>query len=328
MDSQTRALFTPTLKSSIFSWLQEDEAQAVDLEGFENFVFGVGDSVYRMTWKGHRTQGQLLGELEFLDHLGSFGAPAVRCLPLPDGSRLKQFGEFNVARFERIHGEPGYAEDHIKPGVVRQWGKSLGEFHQAAKHFSPEYPRWNWKVDDNHQFAVRIPAEQQAVLQVGADVMAQLDQLPVTSENYGLIHSDAHLGNFLVTDAIQAVPQLSFFDFDDCLYAWFGYDLATILFGVALQPWASSDPDESAEELSKFLDEFLEGYVEESPTEGLMLQQMPLFLKLRELSLYAVVHAFMDLDDLDWFPARFMEGRRARIEAGKPYLSIDFSGYG
>jgi len=44
------------------------------------------------------------------------------------------------------------------------------------------------------------------------------------------------------------------------------------------------------------------------------------------MSLYGVIHTFLDLNDLDWFPARFMLGRRERVEADVPFPDLDFEG--
>ena len=315
MDAATRALFTSALKSEIFTWLGEQESDAVDLNGFENFVFGTGQDVYRITWEGHRSHDQLAAELEFLDYLQQAGAPAIKPRTLPDGSLLKRFGEFHVARFEQVHGESPCTESGYTPGVIRQWGRSIGQFHQLASQFDPVHQRGDWRTDENHQFDKRIPAEQAQVLVAAQTLMSDLSNLPVSTGTYGLIHSDAHVGNFLVHKG-----GLTFFDFDDCLYTWFAYDVATILFGAALQPWVPRDQQKIAGEIERFLDEFLAGYAETHDTAALMLEHMPVFLKLRELSLYAVIHAFMDMDELGWYASRFMEGRQARIEMQVPYL--------
>jgi Ser/Thr protein kinase RdoA (MazF antagonist) len=71
---------------------------------------------------------------------------------------------------------------------------------------------------------------------------------------------------------------------------------------------------------------FLAGYRTENRPDPARLQDIPWFLKLREIDLYAVIHRSFDIDRIDnpWC-ARFMEGRRGRIEQGLPYLDFDFS---
>ena len=48
-------------------------------------------------------------------------------------------------------------------------------------------------------------------------------------------------------------------------------------------------------------------------------------MKLREIDLYAVIHRSFDINNLDdpWC-AWYMNGRKEKIESGKPYLDYDF----
>ena len=57
-----------------------------------------------------------------------------------------------------------------------------------------------------------------------------LDSLPKDDDCYGLIHADIHQGNFFVDEN----DNITIFDFDDCHYHWFAYDLAVPLFGLAI----------------------------------------------------------------------------------------------
>lgn len=104
--------------------------------------------------------------------------------------------------------------------------------------------------------------------------------------------------------------------------------MATILVGVALQPWVECTQQTMTKAVDAFLPIFMEGYSEESESSCLLWDQMHDFLKLRELSLYGAIHAHMNPDDLDdGFPQKFMRDRRARIENEQTYVELDFSGY-
>ena len=150
--------------------------------------------------------------------------------------------------------------------------------------------------------------------------MQSLEQLPADDKHFGLIHSDAHAGNFLHKDG-----RLTFFDFDDCLYAWFGYDLATILFGVVLHPSVGNSEAERTQAVERFLPYFLEGYATRHDPSSLLLASMHPLMKLREFSLYAVIHAHMDTDDMKLsLPAKFMLGRQARLETNQPFVEANF----
>ena len=74
------------------------------------------------------------------------------------------------------------------------------------------------------------------------------------------------------------------------------------------------------------LPHFLEGYTSENRLDPKWLKEIPLFLKIREIDPYAVIHRSFDVNNIDnpWV-AGFMKGRRERIERDVPFLDFDFS---
>jgi hypothetical protein len=49
------------------------------------------------------------------------------------------------------------------------------------------------------------------------------------------------------------------------------------------------------------------------------------FLKLREIDLYVVIHRSFDVNKVDdLWAARYMKGRKQRIENDVPYIDLDF----
>ncbi len=62
------------------------------------------------------------------------------------------------------------------------------------------------------------------------------------------------------------------------------------------------------------------------PLEARWLQEMPWFLKLREIELYAVIHRDFPGDEIDdWWCARFMRDRKRKIEQDVPFIDFDFA---
>jgi hypothetical protein len=56
------------------------------------------------------------------------------------------------------------------------------------------------------------------------------------------------------------------------------------------------------------------------------LKEIPYFLKLREIDLYAVIHRSFDVENItDPWVAMYMENRKQRIEDEVPFLDFDFS---
>jgi len=79
----------------------------------------------------------------------------------------------------------------------------------------------------------------------------------------------------------------------------------------------------------EFMTNFLLGYRQENDFDDGWLKEIPSFLKLREIDLYAVIHRSFDVDNLDdpWV-ANFMRNRKERIEEDVPFLNFDFSSLG
>ncbi len=70
----------------------------------------------------------------------------------------------------------------------------------------------------------------------------------------------------------------------------------------------------------------MNGYRKENQLDEGWLKEIPYFLKLREIDLYAVIHRSYDVENIDhpWV-AMFMENRKQRIEDGVPFIDFDFS---
>ncbi len=316
--------FTDNVKQHIFASLNIDPADLKDLGGFESFVFLhlPSDEIVRVTHESHRSVDQILAEMNFLKFLASHGAAVSTPVYVKAPELVIQIGEFIVSRFTCARGRRVESSDW-HPDLFQQWGANIGQFHMLSQKYDAPGPRrTSWQADSNFALA-ELPASESVVSEIAGEALKRLAQLPTDSAYFGLIHGDAHSGNFFIDG-----DKLTFFDFDDCGYQWFGYDVATILFGAVMQSWMDESPAAQVEAAEAFLPAFLEGYKQFMPTSTLLLEQMPLFLKIRELSLYRVIHLHLDVNNLtDWYPARFMAGRRERIEAKLPYLDLDFSKY-
>ena len=99
---------------------------------------------------------------------------------------------------------------------------------RAASYMShqPVCARPNWDHESLDLVEHYLPPSEHLALAHYRDLHAQRQSLPQDSASFGLIHQDAHGGNFLVDDQ----GQITLFDFDDCLYSWFINDIAMAIF--------------------------------------------------------------------------------------------------
>jgi Ser/Thr protein kinase RdoA (MazF antagonist) len=194
----------------------------------------------------------------------------------------------------------------------------IGRMHALSKAYGPPNPSWkrpNWDGPLMLDLESWIPDREPRVKERWAELNAYLQGLPRDGEGYGLIHQDAHAGNFFVHG-----DEIILFDFDDCVYGWFAYDIAVVLFYAVMgaQDWPAFT--------RSFMTNFLAGYAQENELPPGWLARIPHFLKLREIDLYAVIHRSFDVQNLDdpWVK-RYMDGRRQRLERGAPYIDFDFT---
>ncbi len=130
-----------------------------------------------------------------------------------------------------------------------------------------------------------------------------------------MIHQDAHLGNLFVDENYT----LTLFDFDDCVYGHFIYDIAMVLFYI--RGWGGEDIPGF---IGRFMPVFLEGYREHNRLQPRWLAEIPYFLKLREIDLFATI-LFSDGENPSHpWSARYMTGRRERIEQDRPFMEFDW----
>lgn len=295
------------------------------LDGFESVICEAGGNpprILRYSHSARRSVDMIRGEAEWINYLVEGGVAAARALPSRQGRLVETVeaaeGYWSVTSFEKAQGHlPGRPD--VTPELFEQMGRMMGRMHKLTKEYVPSDPairRMHWD-EDVDTFPVRyLPASDEKVIARANELMAHLKSLPRERDSYGLVHIDFHYGNFFVDNG-----RITLFDFDDCQYNWFAADIAISLFYTV--PHHCDSPENLAKAKS-FLDCFLKGYERENTLDRQWLQQIPYFLKQREIDLYMVIHRSMDLNHLDKWCASFMDDRKRRIEEGVPYVDIEF----
>lgn len=299
--------------------------QVKRLDGFESFIYEyVRDGQEYILRIGHslrRSPGLIAGEVDWINYLADGGVSVARAVTSLTGKLVETVDDgqgevFLVTSFEKAPGAP------IRPEAwhgdfFERYGQLIGRMHALSKEYRPPEPSWRrpaWNDQSMLDLAPWIPDTEPMVKERWSELHAYLETLPADEDAYGLIHQDAHAGNFFVDG-----DTIILFDFDDCLYGWFAYDIAIVLFYAVIgtKDWPVFT--------RSFMTRFLAGYTRENRLPAKWLAEIPHFLKLREIDLYAVIHRSFDVQNLDhpWV-ARYMDGRRQRIEAGIPYIDFNF----
>jgi Ser/Thr protein kinase RdoA (MazF antagonist) len=191
----------------------------------------------------------------------------------------------------------------------------VGKLHAVAGEYRPaaELRRPDWEEGENLFRSPTFADPNLAALAAAA--LERIRGLPQGPENYGMIHADLHFANFYVDVPARSI---TVFDFDDCCYGWYVMDLAVLLFDVLV---LYEGPDREAFALD-FMHSLLKGYRHEWTTD---LAGMADFLKLLEVNMFGTL-APRYQPGQGWWSSRFMPGRGEAIQAGRPYVPLDFAG--
>jgi Ser/Thr protein kinase RdoA (MazF antagonist) len=326
MDKEIKARFHEGILREAMQRFGIDPGDIRLLDGFESFLYEfqrLGEHyVLRIGHSRRRSAALIQGEVDWIITLRSGGARVAGAVYSIQGRLVeaiddRQGGQFLATAFEKAPGKPPWEVGWTPQGYQR-YGELLGRMHALSRLYQPTHPRaYRPQWDDPLMLDVKanLPASEQVAVERFQACVETVRGLPKTPDWYGLIHFDAHAGNLFMDEK----GELTLFDFDDCHYNWYANDIAIVWFYFLM------GRDDQPDFLGEFLREFLRGYRRENDFNLEWLTLMPLFMKMREIDLYAVIHRSFDVHNLDdpWC-ARYMQGRKQRIEDGLPYLEVDF----
>jgi len=275
-------------------------------------------------------RNQTLGMLDWVRFLSLEGAPVAAPLPSINNrlmENLNQYGtRYTLTAFEKVEGT--LAEDipsaEWTDALFQSIGQAAGKLHRISKRYQPSRkalsrPQWF----DSYEIHEAINLFAKSSDPAGGKLAALIDELKsLTTEamDFGLIHDDLHFANVL----IQPDGRVTIIDFDDCVYGWYATDVAMALFDV-LVLYNPCDEAESERFANRFMANYLSGYRQENELSLFWQSQMPGFLKLKELCIYATLIGHTDIDLPDSWVGRFMRGRDVRVANDIPYVDVDFT---
>lgn len=237
----------------------------------------------RLAPEGEKLEQNVFGEIEFINYLLSHQYPALKPLPAISGEtclKLKTaWGNYYASAFQRVSGVPLERTD-LSGEIMYQYGNSLGKLHSLSSNFKPVIKKWthaeslNWI--ENVLTEYHAP---DAVVSALSALKRDLEKLPQTKENYGLVHYDFELDNVFYDESTKTC---SVIDFDDGMYHWYALDIVQVF--DALEDDSESLTGEALKEAKR---EFIRGYCEEHSYPADMEALQPLMLRFIDLYGYA-----------------------------------------
>lgn len=262
-------------------------------EGGRNiaFICSEGDEkkyVLRISTLVDREESDYLAEVEFVRYLAKNGAAVADVFPSVHGNLVecvKRDGEaYYISLFAYAKGmlisDNGYRYREGAPlsEYFYNTGKVIGKIHKLSKSFKPGNKRSIYFDKYNIEYINRlIPDDFAEIKEAIAERLETFKSLPTNADAFGLVHFDYSDGNYHID---MNTGDITVFDFDNCMYCWYMFDLANLwTHGVG---WYQFEPDAKKRMagMEEYFNTVLAGYRSETEVSEELLHQLPLFIDM------------------------------------------------
>ncbi len=316
MEKRTRELFGDDIKK------QAEEAFDIDIcgdvRGFENFIFpakrGEEDCILRISHSNRRSADLIEGEAEFVHYLKGRGISVPEFYRTLNGDFAAEFDRgFTGCLMEKAKGNIARMTEY--PDLPARIGRFMAGYHNGGLDFDHGKGRRYDVAEDIERNRLFFPDDWK-ILEEYDRISNEILALP-KDESFQLIHMDFHQGNFFIDG-----DHITLFDWDDSMYSWHANDIAVSIFYLIPPQCLKGENPERAQQIAE---ELVAAYREKRDVTSNWIEQLPLFIKYREILLYAVILRSVGPNPERGWSKMFMEGRREIILSRKPTYPVDFN---
>lgn len=255
-------------------------------------------------------------EIHLIKWLNEMGFSAMKPVAMKNGELAAEinteWGTFNVSCFAKVPGN-SLEETEGNLSIVRDYGQTLGKLHALMKEY-PCSEKHRSHKDLLKEIGDRIKeyGASETVKEEYLAVCSELEQLSVSSANYGIVHYDFEPDNVFY-DAVE--NKFSVIDFDDAICCWYALDVVRAL--DALDDIIEVDKIEDAES------SFLEGYQSVSDLTDEQKQSFSLMRRLVRLQEYStILHVLSEpVDEMPSWMSELIDKLKNKLQC----LEKDFS---
>ena len=262
-------------------------------EGGRNWIFlceneGKYRFAIRISLTGDRREEEYLAETEFVHYLAANGGAVTDVFPSVNGKLVEQtvydgrkafISCFAYAKGMLIS-DNGYRYREGAPlsEYFYNTGKTLGKIHQLAKDYVPLHKRADYFDKYNMEYLNELISDKYKDLKKA--IAKRLETFALFSKEsdvYGLVHFDYSDGNYHID---METGNITVFDFDNCMYCWYMFDLANLwTHGVG---WFQFEEDKEKRRagMQDYFATVIEGYRSENNLSEDMLEKLPLFIDM------------------------------------------------
>ncbi len=209
-------------------------------KGAANLVFhhrGSSNCYLRITFREDRNPEMIASELDFVNYLKSNGFPCAYPILSKNGNLFEEFPleekTLISTLFSEAKGKFLHQCDYRMPeGVTlsKFWqknGELLGKLHALSSSYSSvkKSNRFNWLERHDQSLSNILPEKSDRLISLIKESIDKIRSVQTTNLNYGLTHNDIGIINYKI-DYSNSDCNITLFDFDDCGYNYYMYDLA------------------------------------------------------------------------------------------------------
>ena len=297
-----------TLEQAIklFSLQNYDFREVEGHEGGRNKIFvcskgGEKKFVLRISATGDRTENDYRAETEFVHYLAKNGAPVADVIPSVNGKLVEVIdGDYADSGATGVGGVAPvflslfeYAKGMLLADNAYRYrdgaplseyffntGKILGKIHALSKNFESvaDHHRPDYFDKYKMEYINRLIPDKYSELK--SAIAARLETfrvLPTDAQSYGLVHFDFSDGNYHI-DMYNG--NITVFDFDNCMYCWYMFDLANLWLHNEGWTRQETDPKKRFAIMQQCFDLQLQGYKTETELPDELQEKLPLFIDM------------------------------------------------
>ncbi|NJD58076.1 MAG: hypothetical protein FIA98_01600 [Anaerolineae bacterium] len=304
-------------------------------EGCANLVYEYEHegqpSILRISFRPDRTADQIRAELHFVDYLAEHGVRVSRPIPSQNGRLLETIQvrgmPLHIASFVRGKGmrvpdnHYRYREDVPIEEYFQNWGWVLGQMHALAKDYQPineQEKRPEWFEINRSRLVIETQVSERfpVVCDRIQSLLKEIRSLPRDRNSYGLIHGDFNDGNFIVD---YDNGDMTVFDFDDCGYFWFIYELASAWEG-GIGRIMFSGLEERKTFMDHYMEQIMNGYACKNELSVEWMARLPMFVQLIQVE--ELLYYIQYIDDPNEKMQKRLSYKIKCIENDLPYMGF------
>jgi amicoumacin kinase len=234
-------------------------------------------AILRLTSTNHRNILELKAELEWTLFLSDNGCNVARPIKSVKGNFVETIlsgdSECFSSVFSFAEGKPIEDPGILCPATLVAWGKELGKIHNLSACYNPTCQRDSYSSIKKYRLNPLSHSKSDNNISNNIHTITEwIKSLPKDESNYGIIHGDSI--NFHIHE-----NELTFFDFDDCTYHWFSFDIANGLYSLLFI--IQNQGIEFSLTFDQCVNLFLQGYLRENPMDQIWVDRIPCFVKYR-----------------------------------------------